>query len=144
MKSEPLTFGDLVTPLVSVRTDHIASAPTQGVLFASAPLIPYAAGNGRNNSEKAISTLQRGQFETDVPELDFISYITKGERINVASAGLRSGLRENTVTAYPVEKFKLDGVALSQLQNANDASVCLLYTSPSPRDRTRSRMPSSA
>ena len=25
-----------------------------------------------------------------------------------------------------------------------DAGVCLLYTSPSPRDRTRSRMPSSA
>ena len=25
-----------------------------------------------------------------------------------------------------------------------DPSVCLLYTSPSPRDRTRSRMPSSA
>ena len=24
------------------------------------------------------------------------------------------------------------------------ASICLLYTSPSPRDRTRSRMPSSA
>ena len=31
--------------------------------------------------------------------------------------------------------------------NANDIAVmggCLLYTSPSPRDRTRSRMPSSA
>ena len=27
---------------------------------------------------------------------------------------------------------------------ANDAPACLLYTSPSPRDRTRSRMPSSA
>ena len=25
-----------------------------------------------------------------------------------------------------------------------DAYICLLYTSPSPRDRTRSRMPSSA
>ena len=25
-----------------------------------------------------------------------------------------------------------------------DPKVCLLYTSPSPRDRTRSRMPSSA
>ena len=25
-----------------------------------------------------------------------------------------------------------------------EASTCLLYTSPSPRDRTRSRMPSSA
>ena len=26
----------------------------------------------------------------------------------------------------------------------NDHNICLLYTSPSPRDRTRSRMPSSA
>ena len=28
--------------------------------------------------------------------------------------------------------------------NWDDVNVCLLYTSPSPRDRTRSRMPSSA
>ena len=27
---------------------------------------------------------------------------------------------------------------------ADNGTVCLLYTSPSPRDRTRSRMPSSA
>ena len=26
----------------------------------------------------------------------------------------------------------------------NEGDACLLYTSPSPRDRTRSRMPSSA
>ena len=31
-----------------------------------------------------------------------------------------------------------------QLINAKNALSCLLYTSPSPRDRTRSRMPSSA
>ena len=31
------------------------------------------------------------------------------------------------------------------LKNVNlEGKVCLLYTSPSPRDRTRSRMPSSA
>ena len=34
------------------------------------------------------------------------------------------------------------GVILSG--TGNDGSRCLLYTSPSPRDRTRSRMPSSA
>ena len=27
---------------------------------------------------------------------------------------------------------------------SNNNEICLLYTSPSPRDRTRSRMPSSA
>ena len=30
------------------------------------------------------------------------------------------------------------------LGDAVEVTVCLLYTSPSPRDRTRSRMPSSA
>ena len=36
---------------------------------------------------------------------------------------------------------------LAQMNNSGDDGVfiiCLLYTSPSPRDRTRSRMPSSA
>ena len=31
-----------------------------------------------------------------------------------------------------------------RVQGAGSSSCCLLYTSPSPRDRTRSRMPSSA
>ena len=35
------------------------------------------------------------------------------------------------------------GDGLTELGKTNP-NVCLLYTSPSPRDRTRSRMPSSA
>ena len=34
--------------------------------------------------------------------------------------------------------------ATSATQTVTEAIPCLLYTSPSPRDRTRSRMPSSA
>ena len=34
--------------------------------------------------------------------------------------------------------------AVKSLTAAEHAATCLLYTSPSPRDRTRSRMPSSA
>ena len=30
------------------------------------------------------------------------------------------------------------------IEAVDDGEICLLYTSPSPRDRTRSRMPSSA
>ena len=40
----------------------------------------------------------------------------------------------------PEAERKVDEVLL----NAKRALPCLLYTSPSPRDRTRSRMPSSA
>ena len=34
--------------------------------------------------------------------------------------------------------------ALVLIERKHEALACLLYTSPSPRDRTRSRMPSSA
>ena len=43
----------------------------------------------------------------------------------------------------------IDGVSYVRLHGnliaeVDDNGICLLYTSPSPRDRTRSRMPSSA
>ena len=41
------------------------------------------------------------------------------------------------------ERTELD-TALSMLFRVEQDADCLLYTSPSPRDRTRSRMPSSA
>ena len=43
------------------------------------------------------------------------------------------------------DKDKLD-IALTALEKLEiiNKNACLLYTSPSPRDRTRSRMPSSA
>ena len=37
-----------------------------------------------------------------------------------------------------------DTVTARKLYNQGKINHCLLYTSPSPRDRTRSRMPSSA
>ena len=40
------------------------------------------------------------------------------------------------------EKFNVDLVYTSLLKRA--VNTCLLYTSPSPRDRQKSRMPSSA
>ena len=48
-----------------------------------------------------------------------------------------------------LQKYKDDYTAMEELFNNEQVGnellgVCLLYTSPSPRDRTRSRMPSSA
>ena len=43
------------------------------------------------------------------------------------------------MTEYISKKLNLDLKVAKELQRS-----CLLYTSPSPRDRTRSRMPSSA
>ena len=52
---------------------------------------------------------------------------------------------------YKVEENIIPSWVISYLQQYTEEAIrnttpntCLLYTSPSPRDRTRSRMPSSA
>ena len=48
-----------------------------------------------------------------------------------------------TLVVYAVIRLIVVGVLVRSAFNGQIES-CLLYTSPSPRDRTRSRMPSSA
>ena len=58
----------------------------------------------------------------------------------------RAGLK--TMVFNPLKKFKLDEIVPTEddnfFRNFQIHGVCLLYTSPSPRDKRQSRMPSSA
>ena len=63
------------------------------------------------------------------------------------------GITDNVVCYGPLTKFAIDRYVRSKVGgevkfNAEEYSSisesCLLYTSPSPRDRQKSRMPSSA
>ena len=49
-----------------------------------------------------------------------------------------------TTEAQPIDSAATDNAATEVEQEDQLVEDCLLYTSPSPRDRTRSRMPSSA
>ena len=69
------------------------------------------------------------------------------EQISAVVVGGASGMGAATVralracgTKVAIIDRSLDGGRLL----ADETGACLLYTSPSPRDRTRSRMPSSA
>ena len=50
----------------------------------------------------------------------------------------------NVMADIAIEKARTSGIAIVYGGNHNDAGSCLLYTSPSPRDKRQSRMPSSA
>src|SRR5664280_3681080 len=56
---------------------------------------------------------------------------------------LQIDLVEERVTWF-VDRGSIHATAEVTVRRPNSPLVCLLYTSPSPRDRTRSRMPSSA
>ena len=100
------------------------------------------------------STLDRSSAASDVYKrqvqifdddkvLEFIfSKQVIDDRVELAiqSVDLESGLGhlEGKIGGEVVQRFCFGG------RDIDDFETCLLYTSPSPRDRTRSRMPSSA
>ena len=68
-------------------------------------------------------------------------------RVNIPEAELTELRRRINATRWPDRETvtnESQGVQLATMQELAHYWGCLLYTSPSPRDRTRSRMPSSA
>ena len=69
---------------------------------------------------------------------------TSGESVSKLKKVLGSAGEEYAALAAAEEE---EGTAYAENADSAEAALwesCLLYTSPSPRDRTRSRMPSSA
>ena len=56
---------------------------------------------------------------------------------------LKKGLEAKKTQRKKIQK-EIERIISDELKNATNTSACLLYTSPSPRDRQKSRMPSSA
>ncbi len=123
MSSEPLTFGDLITPLVVIRSDHRAAVPTQGVLLSSRPLVSHAGGRGQTNVSASLASLQDGKFESPATELDFISYISADTVSNLETKPLAAINAENATRIYPIEKIILDREALGQLATDSSGAV---------------------
>ena len=125
----PSTNFSLNVPAVNgnLVTTGDTGTVTNTMLASSAYTAPGTIGSGTPNTGKFTSITNTGLTATQV------IYATTG--------GLETSSANMT----------FDGTKLTL---ANDASIsgltvgkgggCLLYTSPSPRDRTRSRMPSSA
>ena len=64
-----------------------------------------------------------------------VKQVWQSEVVNLAPSDFANGIRAI---------YMRDGKAAYWIEYRRKLDGCLLYTSPSPRDRTRSRMPSSA
>ena len=75
------------------------------------------------------------EIERDHPDGVLLIAVLKGALIFVADLA-------RAITGVPVE---VDFMSISRFApDSGRVKICLLYTSPSPRDRQKSRMPSSA
>ena len=123
MTGAPLTFGDLITPLVTVHSDHRAAAPTRGILLSSQPLLGHASGNAGSAITNSISSLQSGAFETTPSELHFISFISQGNTGAASTTNLHDRFAANETRVYPLEKVLLDREALTALSGDGTGAV---------------------
>ncbi|MBT8050407.1 MAG: hypothetical protein KJO70_04375 [Gammaproteobacteria bacterium] len=118
MESPPVTFGDLVTPLLVVRGDRWAQPATQGLVLTSKPLLPAAWDLSETATRNELGTRFNYRANEWQRELDFIHFLTQR---GVESRALPSkGLNESrgelmAVEMYPVEKILLDGPLLDNL-----------------------------
>ena len=119
MAKEPLTFGDLITPIVSVHSDYRAAATTQGVRLASSPILRTAASNGQDHIQDSLEFLEDGRLAPVNRELDFVSYLKRETPINIARQSVSSSAKPNTAQSYPLEKVSLNKDSLRALNDQN-------------------------
>ena len=67
-----------------------------------------------------------------------------GGEANVAVSLSNYGFDAGFISALPDNDIGQSAINTLRALGVDTSNICLLYTSPSPRDRTRSRMPSSA
>ena len=86
-------------------------------------------------------------FDWIVLALTILFIVIYGAVKTSKSSNIKSFLKDDNNTNWftiGVSVMATQASAITFLSTPGQAYNCLLYTSPSPRDRTRSRMPSSA
>jgi hypothetical protein len=122
MNSEPLTLGDLVTPLFVVHTSRWLSPPTHGLLLSSEPMVVPAWRQSRHQADRQVQArLEDTVYDTSRP-LDFVSFLEHGDRGSVnpplkSPGASRAG--EAAVEVHPLEKIQMNGAAVAGLLSSS-------------------------
>ena len=121
--------------IVFAEADHLDVLKAAQIVLEEGIGIPVLLGR----KEIILDLMKEIEFDEDVEILD-----PKGDdhtdKLNEYAKIYWSQRQRKGITLYTAQKLMRERNYFASMM----VNVCLLYTSPSPRDRTRSRMPSSA
>jgi hypothetical protein len=121
MNSEPLTFGDIVTPLFVVHANRWLRPSTHGLLLSSDPLLSSAWKQAESQAENQFRIRYDESTEEHRRPLDFVGFLESGDQL-VQGMPLKSvGQARRDVIAveqYPIEKIRMEGEIVASLATA--------------------------
>lgn len=128
MDSEPLTFGDLVTPLLVVHANRWLRPATHGLLLASEPLLGAAWAQSERQAEAQLAARFEAPIEQPPPDrvrpLDFIAFLDRGPPARRGLPVKQPGERQREIVAveeHPLEKIRMDGKQVAILSTGTVA-----------------------
>lgn len=124
MDAPPVTFGDLVTPLIVVKSSRWVQPAMSGLLVSSPPLESAAWRQVQDDASKHFEARLNDDIWTDPPSLDFISFLAERDQraIGLPEKSSLSGDNQTiAVEQYPLEKIQMDGLVVARLEE--DVSI---------------------
>jgi len=120
MDAPPVTFGDLVTPMIVVKSSRWVQPSLGGLLISSPPLVSSAWRQSRRETTDSLrSLLDETPQEVD-SSLEFVSFLRERDE-PVLSIPLKSGGEGNgqlaAVEQYALEKIRMNGELIAGLPN---------------------------
>jgi len=119
MDSPPVTFGDLVTPMIVVKSSRWAEPPLDGLLITSPPLKEAAWRQVTAEAARHIAARLAGKTLTQVASLDFIAFLAERDESPLAVPSKNTGNGNSRLIAveqYPLEKIQMDGSIVGKLE----------------------------
>ncbi|MGK2926809.1 MAG: hypothetical protein ACSLE2_14430 [Lysobacterales bacterium] len=118
MGSPPLTFGDLVTPLITVHSGRWLRPSTHGLLLSTEPLLGAAWAQAERQADRQLAARLAGGVAADDRPLDFVHFLDRGppdDRALPLKSPDESRREVVAVETHPLEKIRMDGEQIAQL-----------------------------
>ncbi len=118
MNAPPVTFGDLVTPLIVVKSSRWIQPSLGGLLISSPPLASSAWRQTRNETASSFRSRLDDSPQTSGSSLGFISFLRERDEAHLPLPIKRTGDGNQQMAAieqYSLEKIQMDGAVISSL-----------------------------
>jgi len=118
MNAPPVTFGDLITPLIIVRSSRWIQPSLGGLLISSSPLASSAWRQIRTETDSNLRSRLDDRPQVHDSSLGFVSFLRERDAASLSLPLKNGGVGSQQVAAieqYSVEKIRMDSQLVSTL-----------------------------